>query len=428
MPSPGSGRRFAERALRAASLLAMIALAARFWSGTRTPAGDGRADTAGLDSSLVHWAAVSPAQVIVDADTLPTRPQRDWLVALRRTGTEVRWTSRDSSGGALVVNAGPLPGSPARVIALTMPSRPVTLSDALGVIDSASAAGDGTVAWRASPIGIARANVGNAVATAAARDSFRVRPVLVVGQAGWEARFVVTALEESGWSVAVRFSVAPGALVRQNVPARLDTASVSAMVVLDSASTLDGADVARFVRQGGGVVASGAGTRNPALRSILPPVRDGSAGEIGGLLGPSPHSGLSTRTFVASVGSVALERRGNAPVVLARRVGSGRVIAIGYEDTWRLRMVPASESAPEAHRDWWSSLVGGVALVRPGLRNVGTIDEAPKASTVTSLGPPMGVSASEPTRTPWPWEPMLGLLIGAGLLGEWLSRRLRGLA
>jgi hypothetical protein len=419
---------FAERALRAAGLLALIVLAARLWSATRAPAGDVRTGTAGLDSSLVQWAAVHPAQVVVDADTLPTRQQRDWLVALRRTGTGVRWTSRDSSGGALVVDAGPLPGSPARVVALTMPSRAVTLSDALGDLDSATAAGNGAVAWRASPIGVASAYVGNAMATAAPRDSFLVRPVLVVGQAGWESRFAITALEESGWSVAARLSVAPGALVRQDVPARLDTATLSAMVVLDSASSLHAGDVARFVRQGGGVIASGPGTRNPAIRSILPPVRDGTPGEIGGLLGPSPHSGLSTRTFVAGAGSVPLERRGNAPVVLARRVGSGRVIAIGYEETWRLRMVPVSESAPEAHRAWWSSLVGGVALVRPVTRDVGVIDEAPMASTVESLGPPSGVSAAGTRQAPWPWDVMLAVLAGVAMLGEWLSRRLRGLA
>jgi hypothetical protein len=295
-------------------------------------------------------------------------------------------------------------------------------------MDSATSAENGTVVWRARPIGIASANIGNAVATSAPRDSFSVRPVLVVAQAGWESRFVVTALEESGWTVSARLSVAPGALVRQGRPVRIDTASLSAVVVLDSTSTLDGGDVARFVRQGGGVIASGAGTRNPAIRAILPPVRAGSPGEIGGLLGPEPRSGLSARTFVANAGSVPLERRGGAPVVLGRRVGAGRVIVIGYDDTWRLRMVPTNETAPEAHRTWWSSLVGGVALVRREARDPGVIDEAPLASTVAALGQPMGRGDTGPRRAQWPWDAVLATLAVVSMLTEWLSRRLRGLA
>jgi hypothetical protein len=425
MPSPGNWRPLVERALRAASLVAMVVLAVRLWSGT-TVAGETMASTAELDSSLVRWSAAAPAQVVVKADTLPSRRQRDWLVALRRTGSSVRWSATDSSGGALVVEGGPLPGSAGRVVALTAPSRVVHLADALGYVDSTTTTGDGVAVWGASPIGIASVDVGNAVATAAPRDSFSVRPVLVIGQVGWESRFVVTVLEESGWTVAARLSVAPAAIVRQGMPARIDTASISAVIVLDSVSAVDGGEISRFVRQGGGLVASGAGVRHPAVRSVLPPAREGSAGEIGALLGPAPRSGLSTRTFAAGAGSVPLERRGAAPVVVARRLGSGRALAIGYDDTWRLRMVPVSDNAPEAHRAWWSSLVGGVALVRPAARDVGLVDEAPFASTVSALGPATTEGPDAPVRLPW--EVILGAVVGTGLLGEWLSRRLRGLA
>ena len=428
MRSPGSARLLAERVLRGFSVLALLVMVARLWSGAGGTGVVGRTHTSGLDSALVTWSALPPAGAIVDADTLPAPVQRDWLVALRRTGTEVRWTSADSSGGALVIEAGPQPGAPARVVALVEPARSVLLADALGQIDSATATDDGVVSWRANPIGLASANVHNAIATAAPRDSFSLRPVLVVGQAGWESRFVVTALEESGWTVAARLSVAPGAVVRQGGTVRIDTASLSAVVILDSTTALDGNEIAQFVRQGGGLVAAGAGSRNAAVRRLLPAVHDGGPGEIGALLGPEPRTGLSTRTFVASTGAVPLERRGDAPVVLARRAGSGRVVAIGYDDTWRLRMVPAIESAPEAHRNWWSSLVGGVALVRPLGRDVGSLNEAPLASTVSALGPPMGTGASEPAQVRWPWELILAAVAGIGMLAEWLSRRLRGLA
>ena len=281
MRSPGSARLLAERVLRGFSVLALLVMVARLWSGAGGTGVVGRTHTSGLDSALVTWSALPPAGAIVDADTLPAPVQRDWLVALRRTGTEVRWTSADSSGGALVIEAGPQPGAPARVVALVEPARSVLLADALGQIDSATATDDGVVSWRANPIGLASANVHNAIATAAPRDSFSLRPVLVVGQAGWESRFVVTALEESGWTVAARLSVAPGAVVRQGGTVRIDTASLSAVVILDSTTALDGNEIAQFVRQGGGLVAAGAGSRNAAVRRLLPAVHDGGPGEIG---------------------------------------------------------------------------------------------------------------------------------------------------
>jgi hypothetical protein len=210
---------------------------------------------------------------------------------------------------------------------------------------------------------------------------------------------------------------------------RLDTASISAIVVLDSTSSLDAGEVSRFVANGGGLVASGAGVNHPAIRPILRArARGESAGELGGLLGPSPREGLQARTFLSAPEVVPLERRGNAPVVFARRVGSGRAIAIGYDDTWRTRMTPASDAAPESHRMWWSSLVASVAHSKPLPRDVGPVDEAPLAATVAALGPPV-IRADQPRRGPAiPWDACLAVLAAGALLAEWLSRRLRGVA
>jgi hypothetical protein len=211
--------------------------------------------------------------------------------------------------------------------------------------------------------------------------------------------------------------------------ARIDTATLSAVIVLDSVSALDGGAVARFVADGGGLIASGAGSRHPALAQLLASrVAAISSGEIGGLAGPTPREGLSARTFVANSGVVALERRGNRPVVVARRVASGRVIAIGYDDTWRLRMVPTSESAPESHRMWWSSLVASAAYSRPVPRDVTPVDEAPLAATIDALGLATSVTDEAPRTPSIPWEAWLAAIAAAALLGEWLSRRLRGVA
>jgi hypothetical protein len=153
-----------------------------------------------------------------------------------------------------------------------------------------------------------------------------------------------------------------------------------------------------------------------------------SAGALGALLGPSPRQGLFARTFTTGAGAVALERRGDAPVVIGRRVGSGRVLATGYDETWRLRMTPPDEGAPEAHRAWWSAVVAGVALARLEPRDAGPIDEAPFAAAVQALGPPVAIG-ERPDREPsWPSDAWLAAVAAVSLLGEWLSRRLRGVA
>lgn len=411
------------------SVVALIALAFRLWSGSSAAAGTAVVSTGVLDSALAAWSVSSPAQANVRARVVPDGRQRDWLVALRRTGLVVGWTTGDSSGGALVVEAGPLPDSPSRVTGVGRPRQDLVLSDDLGRIDSTRTGRDGVAVWRANPLGTATLALGTSRARAAARDSLATKPLLILGQAGWESRFVTTALEEDGWSVTARLTVAPGAIVRQGAQVRIDTAFLSAVVVLDSTSVLDAGEVARFVNDGGGVVASGAGANHPALRTLLRARPSaGSAGAVGALHGPAPRTGLSTRTFTAGAGAVALERRGPAPVVVGRRVGAGRVIATGYDDTWRLRMAPPDDNALLAHRMWWSSLVAGVAHSRLTPRDVGPLDEAPFAAAVDALGLPgmAGEGADDESR--WPWDAWLAALAATSLLAEWLSRRLRGLA
>lgn len=428
MRSPGNWRSVVEQVLRAVSLVALAVLAVRLWSGGREAA-TRPVTTSSLDSALAVWSAAAPTSIAIDATEVPGGRQRDWLVALRRTGTSIGWSTSDSSGGALTVEAGALASSASRVTALGGPGDDLVLSDELGRIDSSRTGRDRVVVWRATPIGLAQAAFRSSRATAAPHDSIVTRPVLVLSQAGWESKFVTDALEEDGWSVSARLMVAPDAVVRQQAPARIDTASLSTVIVLDSTSTLDPREIARFVNEGGGVVASGAGVNHPALRQLLPSrVTSRIAGELGGLLGPSPREGLFTRTFTTRAGAVPLERRGDAPVVMGHRVGSGRVVAVGYDETWRLRMTPPDERAPDAHRAWWSSLVAGVALARLQPRDAGPVDEAPFAAAVEAIGVPVR-RGDRPNQAPvWPSDTLLAALAAAALLAEWLSRRLRGVA
>lgn len=429
MRSPGSGRAAAEHVLRGVAVAALFVLAILLWRGS-SPPGDADVAPAALDSALVQWIAAAPRSATIGAGRLPGVRHRDWLVALRRNGLDVRWRSGDTSGSALVVEDAPLPGMAPRILLRSRPGRPVLLTDELGRIDSGMVAPSGVMTWRANPVGAVSAATGDAVPVASPRDSLSVRPVLVVGQAGWEGKFVVAALEEDGWRVSARLSVAPGAVVTQGATARIDTSSVSVVVVLDSLSPLDATQLARFVNDGGGLVAAGSGTRHPAVRSVATArVASTEAGVLGALQGPTPRAGLATRTFRPSGPSaVPIERRGVDPVVVGQRVGAGRVVVAGYDDTWRLRMTPASDDAPGGHRAWWSSLVASVAHARPMPREVPSIDEAPFAATVGALGPPLVAGVERDNVPRIPWEALLLAMALATLLGEWASRRLRGLA
>jgi hypothetical protein len=125
-------------------------------------------------------------------------------------------------------------------------------------------------------------------------------------------------------------------------------------------------------------------------------------------------------------GSVVLERQGGDVAVAARRIGAGRVVEIGYHDLWRWRM-EGGEGAPEAHRAWLARLVAGVANTGVHPIDAPAADAAPLATLIQRLGPPT------PDREPGQpgsadrWMRWAFALICFALLGEWASRRLRGL-
>lgn len=405
----------------------MLALAARFWLGASVPRPEAMASTATLDSALATWSQQPPRRAMVRAQLTPDARQRDWLVALARTGSVIAWTAGDSVGGALLVESGPLPEALARLTALGAPRSRVMLSDRLGRVDSARIGLRGAASWGLRPLGAVSATIGASRPVAEARDSIVTKPVLLIGAAGWETKFVAAALEEDGWRVSTRITVAPGAVVRQGSATVLDTATYGAVILLDSLSPLDAGALTRFVRDGGGLVAAGPGVRHAAARMLLPRTTSEVPGTLGALLGPTPRDGLNGRTFAAISNGVVFERREGAPLVFARRIGSGRAIAVGYDDTWRLRMIPPDDGAPARHRAWWSMMVGSVARAGLVARDVSGLDEAPFAATVAALGAPVAEGA--PGRGPVvPWDALLAAIAAAALLGEWFSRRLRGVA
>ena len=428
MRSPDSRRAVVETMLRVVSVAAMATLAVRFWVGVPGGQLEATASTPTLDSALAAWSRSAPRRATLRASSTPDATQRDWLLALRRTGSELAWTAEDTIGSALVVEPAPLGEGLSRLALLGTPERTVLLSDRLGRVDSIRIGRTGAAWVRLRPLGTIRAELSNSSPVTTERDSLVAKPLLLLGSAGWEAKFVAAALEEDGWSVSSRMTVAPGAVVRQGSAATIDTASYGAVIVIDSVSPIDAGVITRFVNEGGGLLASGPGVRHPSLRGLLPRQSGEIPGVLGGLQGPYPRSGLNTRALVSFERNVVFERRNGAVIVSALRVGSGRVVAAGYDDTWRLRMVPADERAPVAHREWWSSMAGNVVQTRLVPRETPPVDEAPHASTVAALGAPLPPRQPPDDASPFPWDALLAAAGAVALLGEWLSRRLRGVA
>jgi hypothetical protein len=415
----------AERALR---IVALVALA--LWTANAArPSVSAREELRGvqLASALPRLTRAAVDSVHVELDSVPSAASAAWLAALRGAGVGVSWTAREIPPVAVETYAAADP-SRATLVLASAPASAV-LSDELGPVD--------TLAGSPAPASMRLAAVEGDVTLRAGRQPARARVpvrgaprrVFVSGAAGWEAKFVVAALEESGWLVDARLFVAPGMDVWQGAGARagLDTSRHAAVVLLDSAAAEQLRGVAEFLRSGGGVVLAGDASRARRVVSLVA----WSAGRretapLGTLAGDSAWRGLSRLPLQPSVrAAVALETRGGSTVVAARRHYAGRVIGVGYDQTWRWRMA-GGDDAPVQHRDWWSRIVGAVAA-RPAATASGAAGSAPLASLYQSLGPPSAPASALanrfPTRLP---ANLLGFVALAGLLVEWFLRRARG--
>lgn len=383
-------------------------------------------------TGALERATVTPAASLdLTLDSLPGNAERAWARALASAGTPVRWRFAPGAEPRIAVTLEPLrtPAGGGRVTVVAAPGATVLLRDAAGTIDSATLGARGVRVLDATTDGTVMAGSRGGVATAAARDSLELRRVLVLARAGWEGKFTVAALEEAGWTVDVRYRVAPDAMVLQGGDAPIDTARYAAVVALDSSAAPLGNAIARYVRSGGGLILSAEAARVPSLAAVAP----ARAGErvsalLGALLTAEPRralGGVSFRALQPTV--VTLERTGTAARVVAARVDGGRTLAMGYEDTWRWRM-EGGDAAPAAHRAWWSGLVASVAYapLLP-LAGAASTDEAPYPALVETLGAPAagGASVALPVSRDT-GERILFTLLVAALLAEWGSRRLRG--
>ena len=425
-------RTVAEWVARGTGIGALLLL---LWSSTRAPAPARMEMFQGddLQPALERWTLERPAAPVhLELTRMPEPLGRDWLAALRAAGTALSWRAAAVPPLAVAAERLPDPRGRTRVAVAAPRGSHVLLGDAAGVVDSVTLAGVGASVIAATAAGV-HAELGPHAAATKAADSVILRPLLVLGRAGWESRFTIAALEELGWKVEARLVVSPGAVVRQGAAAGIDTARYAAVIALDSTAAGEASQIARYVTAGGGLVLAGHAARVPALARLAP-------ARLGPRVRPPASAapvGLSRLDHVslAPLGpaAVTLQEAGASVAVAAHRVGAGRVVQLGYDETWRWRMMGDDESMA-AHRNWWGNIVSAAAYApvpaaagseaaRPG-------GDAPLASFVARLGPP---AARRPTATggqssSQALEAMLFALAALAFLAEWGSRRLRGAA
>jgi hypothetical protein len=423
---PDAGRRRLESACRL-GVFALIGwmLGTAFFP---TPALRTRdASAADLARALPAWTTAPRTDVLTLAlDRAPSRAQLAWLSALRRAGHVVTW-SGSVQPTALSVEPAPGPHGAWRFSVAAPDSASLRLVDSLGDIQSLNTRGRGARLVVPAVDGRAAVAVGHQELGAGLRDTATLRAVLVVGRAGWEAKYTAAALEEGGWQVETRFAVAPGVIVGNAAGAVIDTAHLSAIVALDTSVNALGPALNRFVRSGGGLVLAG-GAAAAAHAAALAPGQSGP--RVPASASGSDTLGLASAGYLPVArlrpDAQALERRGGDVVVAARRVGAGRVLQLAYDETWRWRMSggPGSEAG---HREWWSRLVSTVAYARfAPARGIAAPEFTPMplAAVVNAVG------ASRPAPVlPHAWSVDQRWLLAAIfllLLVEWTSRRLRG--
>lgn len=381
-------RRGMEWALRAALLIALVlSIREALTTMRELPSLGARGGDGSVRAALRDWSTVSsPREAHLQFDSTPSPTTRDWAAALPGAGTSLYWNSTLVPVGLSVEPIADPKG--ASRLSIASPTTRIALADSLGLMDSVSVRRVGASVGPLFVRGAIRASAGATRAIASRTDSLVVRPVLVLGRAGWEPKFVAAALEEYGWKVDARFAVSPGNDVVQGSPSiAVDTSRYSAVIVTDTSASRYAAAIEQYVRKGGGLIVTGEGASIGSLQRLLPGVA-GDALPAGELVSLHPRIGLALRPIVRlNPDAVPLEMRGPRIATAARRVSNGRVLEIGYLDTWRWRMSGAGDPV-EDHRAWWSSAVSSVAYAPRISVESANESEAPLAGLVAALGPP----------------------------------------
>jgi hypothetical protein len=429
MRLPPDLRRRLELAARVGAVAMLAWMIARSAAPRDTATVQERTDSHALSAALAQWTrAPEPTAVHVTAAFAPAAREREWLRALIGAGVKVTWSGDSIPATALEIADRNDPAGGVRVYASAPAGTRATLSDAVGIIDTVNIAQGANALSLPISSGALDLLSRSQHTRALAPDSLRAREIVVLGRAGWEGKFVMASLEERGWRVSSRLRIGPNVFVTQGTPLALDTAHTSAVIALDSSAAAYAAAISAFERSGGGVVLAGDAPIAASLRALAPG-RTGPRVAAASLsfASTSPRRALGFFPVIALLpDAVALESRDGRVVAAARRVGAGRVVQLGYDETWRWRLA-GSGDAPAAHRDYWSTVVAAAAYraASPITSAAQNADAAPLASLYADLGAPTAPAAMTLHVTPglrWWMFAVLALL----LLGEWSSRRLRG--
>jgi hypothetical protein len=413
----------------------IVVLAVMLWQSLRQQGDSGGqlVNARGVDGgALATWSkmAKAPGRIHVHLDSTPSPIERAWLSALAGAGSSVMWSG---DVAPVMIDAQPVasPAGGTRVLVAAPAASSVVVSDDVGPIDTVRAQNTGAMLALSSASDLLTARVKGSIASTAPRDSIILHKILVIGDAGWESKFVVAALEEEGWKVDAFIRLAPGVDVTQGSAAPIDTSRYSAVIALDGAASPYANRIMEFVRTGGGVVLA----PQAASLDAMAPLRAGAAGRATSESRASQASGsVSLATLALApitslrADAVPFEKRAGVTAIAARRINAGRVLQVGYEDTWRWRM-GGGEAAVRDHRLWWTSLVSSVAYAQrvPTVDAPASTDEAPTISLVAAIGP--STSASGMLNLPGNRSDLVAwlfVLLALGLVGEVASRRLRG--
>ena len=400
-----------------------------------------------MDVSVASLLRAGSDSIGVTLRAPPDARTRAVLRAIRGSGRIVALTASSAlTPVAVTVEEEWRASGGTRVQVVASGPAPVAVSDAAGLVDTMRVDTAG-MRVRSGPVqGALRVDLpathaAAAVLGAGVPDAARV---LVAGAVSWESRFLVAALEEAGWPVDASIVLSPKVTIAQGAVRTPSRSRHAIVVVLPGAPSSVAAALPQFVRAGGGVIIVGEAARLASLASI----RAGApgvtvTGEVGAEQSAEPRHGLDLVPITSLAdGSVSLEARDGRIAIAARRVGAGRVVQVGYENSWLWRMA-GDDDAPVAHRRWWSSLLSGIVpLAAPVSRSPAdvehdTLDAAPVAELAGALGLPVmraeplaamkrqtiGASVLQLLEVRW-----LFAVIVLSLVASWTLRRWRGLA
>jgi len=211
----------------------------------------------------------------------------------------------------------------------------------------------------ATPLDGAETHVGAEAETVVDVGESRRPVVLYEPEATWMGTFVRRALEaDSRFQLAGRVQVAPAVAVTRGTGAMLRQESLrdALVVIVTAAERLSAGEVElldRFARIRGGsvVLVPDAEITGPVAR-LVPSAQSEQVEER-----PQAVGVLRARdilSFQPGAGVTALASAGDRPVVVARAIGRGRIVASGALDAWRYREDGAFDR-------FWTSVIADAA-------------------------------------------------------------------